>query len=75
VLITGEARRECSWTSAQTAAAPASPWNELGRVYEPVYRLKEEFIDEAFEDVRKRGMELVIPDLACATRIQRRVIR
>ena len=34
----------------------------IGRVYEPVYRLKEEFIDEAFEDVRKRGRELVIPE-------------
>jgi len=34
----------------------------IGRVYEPVYRLKEEFIDEAFEEVRKRGRELVIPE-------------
>jgi superfamily II RNA helicase len=34
----------------------------IGRVYEPTYRLKEEFIEEAFEDVRKRGKELVIPE-------------
>lgn len=34
----------------------------IGRVYEPVYRLKEEFIDEAFDDVRKRGRELVLPE-------------
>jgi len=34
----------------------------IGRVYEPVYRLKDEFIDEAFEDVRKRGRELVISE-------------
>ncbi len=34
----------------------------IGRVYEPVYRLKEELIEEAFEDVRKRGRELVIPE-------------
>ena len=34
----------------------------IGRVYEPVYRLKEELIDEAFGDVRRRGSELVIPE-------------
>ena len=34
----------------------------IGRVYEPVYRLKEEFIEEAFEDVRKHGRELVIQE-------------
>ncbi|MGI9067442.1 MAG: hypothetical protein ACR2HX_13710 [Pyrinomonadaceae bacterium] len=34
----------------------------IGRVYEPVYRMKDEFIDEAFEDVRKRGRELVISE-------------
>jgi ATP-dependent RNA helicase HelY len=32
----------------------------IGRVYSPVYRLKDEFIEEAFEDVRKHGKELVI---------------
>jgi ATP-dependent RNA helicase HelY len=34
----------------------------IGRVYSPGYRLKEEFIEEAFEDVRRRGKELVIPE-------------
>ncbi|MEA2446353.1 MAG: ATP-dependent helicase HelY [Thermoleophilales bacterium] len=34
----------------------------IGRVYEPVYRVKDEFIEEAFEDVRRRGRELVIPE-------------
>jgi ATP-dependent RNA helicase HelY len=34
----------------------------IGRVYAPVYRLKDEFIEEAFEDVRKRGKDLVIPE-------------
>jgi hypothetical protein len=34
----------------------------IGRVYEPVYRIKEEFIEEAFEDVRRRGRELVISE-------------
>ena len=34
----------------------------IGRVYETVYRLKEELIDDAFEDVRKHGRELLIPE-------------
>lgn len=34
----------------------------IGRVYETVYRLKEEFIDDAFEDVRKHARELLIPE-------------
>lgn len=34
----------------------------IGRVYSPVYRLREEFIDEAFDDIRNRGREVVIPE-------------
>src|SRR6267142_4775308 len=34
----------------------------IGRVYAPIYRLKDEFIEEAFEEVRKRGKELFIPE-------------
>jgi superfamily II RNA helicase len=34
----------------------------IGRVYEPTYRLKPEFIEEAFDDVRRRGRELVISE-------------
>jgi superfamily II RNA helicase len=34
----------------------------IGRVYEPVYRVKDESIEEAFEDVRRRGRELVIAE-------------
>lgn len=32
----------------------------IGRVYSPTYRLKEEFIDDAFEEVRTRGRELLL---------------
>ena len=32
----------------------------IGRVYSPTYRLKEEFFEDAFEDVRTRGRELVL---------------
>ena len=34
----------------------------IGRVYSPTYRLKEEFVEEAFEDVRTRGKELVLQE-------------
>ena len=34
----------------------------IGRVYSPVYRLKEEFIEAAFEEMRRRGRELVIAE-------------
>jgi ATP-dependent RNA helicase HelY len=36
--------------------------DRVGRVYSPTYRLKEEFIEDAFADVRQRGKELVIPE-------------
>jgi len=34
----------------------------IGRVYSPSYRLQDEFIEEAFADVRRRGKALVIPE-------------
>ncbi len=34
----------------------------IGRVYSPVYRLKEEQIEAAFEEIRRRGKELVISE-------------
>ena len=34
----------------------------IGRVYSPVYRLKEEFIEDAFAEIRRRGKELVIAE-------------
>ncbi|MEP6569494.1 MAG: hypothetical protein ABJC10_06940 [Acidobacteriota bacterium] len=36
--------------------------DRIGRVYSPVYRQRDEFIDKAFADVRERGSELVIPE-------------
>ncbi|MEP6740933.1 MAG: hypothetical protein ABJB61_00435 [bacterium] len=38
------------------------PLERIGRVYSPVYRLKEELMDEAFEEIRRRGKELVISE-------------
>ncbi len=34
----------------------------IGRVYSPVYRLKDELIEEAFEEIRRRGKVLVIAE-------------
>lgn len=34
----------------------------IGRVYAPSYSLREDRVDEAFEDVRQRGKELIIPE-------------
>jgi ATP-dependent RNA helicase HelY len=34
----------------------------IGRVYSPFYRLKEELIEAAFDEIRRRGKELVIAE-------------
>jgi ATP-dependent RNA helicase HelY len=36
--------------------------DRIGRVYSRSYRLKDDFIKDAFEDVREHGKELVIPE-------------
>ena len=36
------------------------PFERIGRVYSPVYRLREDDIDRAFEEIRERGKELVL---------------
>jgi superfamily II RNA helicase len=36
------------------------PQERIGRVYSPVYRLREEDIEQAFEEIRKRGKELTL---------------
>ena len=38
------------------------PQERIGRVYSPVYRLREEDIERAFEDIRERGRELTLPE-------------
>jgi ATP-dependent RNA helicase HelY len=34
----------------------------IGRVYAPVYRLQEEFIEDAFAEIRRRGKELIMAE-------------
>jgi superfamily II RNA helicase len=36
------------------------PQERIGRVYSPVYRLREQDIENAFEEIRNRGKELVL---------------
>jgi superfamily II RNA helicase len=36
------------------------PQERIGRVYSPVYRLREEDIESAFEEIRERGKELTL---------------
>lgn len=38
------------------------PQERIGRVYSPVYRLREEDIERAFDEIQHRGKELVIPE-------------
>ncbi len=38
------------------------PHERIGRVYSPFYRLREEDIEQAFEEIRTRGRELVLPE-------------
>lgn len=38
------------------------PVERIGRVYSPIYRLREEDIENAFDEIRQRGKELVLPE-------------
>jgi superfamily II RNA helicase len=38
------------------------PQERIGRVYAPVYRLKEEDVERAFDEIRERGRDLTIPE-------------
>src|SRR6185312_10820197 len=38
------------------------PQERIGRVYSPVYRLREHDIEQAFAEIRERGKELVLPE-------------
>jgi ATP-dependent RNA helicase HelY len=38
------------------------PLQRIGRVYAPVYPLREESVEDAFEEIQSRGKELVLPE-------------
>ena len=46
----------------EDGSSASFPQERIGRVYSPVYRLKEEDIERAFDDVRARGPELVLAE-------------
>lgn len=50
----GGVREDGRWTSF--------PFERIGRIYAPVYRLRESDIENAFEEIRERGRELVLPE-------------
>jgi len=46
----------------EDGSSASFPQERIGRVYSPVYRLREEDIENAFEEIRERGRELVLPE-------------
>ncbi|HEU4933296.1 MAG TPA: hypothetical protein VFT48_14530 [Pyrinomonadaceae bacterium] len=46
----------------EDGSSASFPQERIGRVYAPVYRLKEEDIERAFDEIRARGPELVLPE-------------
>ena len=38
------------------------PQERIGRVYSPIYRLREEDVERAFDEIRERGRELVLAE-------------
>lgn len=46
----------------EDGSSASFPQERIGRVYSPVYRLKEADIEKAFDDIRARGPELVMPE-------------
>jgi len=46
----------------EDGSSASFPQERIGRVYSPVYRLREEDIERAFDEIRKRGPELVLAE-------------
>jgi superfamily II RNA helicase len=46
----------------EDGSSASFPQERIGRVYSPVYRLREDEIERAFDDIRKRGPELTLPE-------------
>jgi ATP-dependent RNA helicase HelY len=61
VMVT-EAREGSVRGFREDGSSASFPHERIGRVYSPVYRLREEDIERAFDDIRTRGRELVLPE-------------
>ena len=46
----------------EDGSSASFPQQRIGRVYSPVYRLREHDIERAFEEIRERGKELVLTE-------------
>ena len=46
----------------EDGSSASFPQERIGRVYSPVYRLRDEDIEKAFDEIRQRGRELVLPE-------------
>src|SRR5688500_8499856 len=46
----------------EDGSSASFPQERIGRVYSPVYRLREEDIERGFEEIRERGRELTLPE-------------
>ncbi|HVS83094.1 MAG TPA: hypothetical protein VHE60_15305 [Pyrinomonadaceae bacterium] len=61
VLVTS--RRNGGVTGVREDGRPASfPLERIGRVFAPVFSLREEKIDDAFDEIRARGKELALAE-------------
>ncbi len=61
VIIT-EKRAENVRGIREDGRTASLPLSRIGRVYSPIYRLTADSIEAAFEDVRSRGKDLVLPE-------------
>ena len=46
----------------EDGSSASFPQERIGRVYSPVYRLRDEEVEKAFDEIRRRGRELVLPE-------------
>src|SRR5919106_6363854 len=46
----------------EDGSSASFPQERIGRVYSPVYRLRDEDVENAFDEIRERGRELVLPE-------------
>ena len=46
----------------EDGSSASFPQERIGRVYSPVYRLREEDIERGFEEIRERARELTLPE-------------
>src|SRR6185295_7071054 len=46
----------------EDGSSASFPQERIGRVYSPVYRLREHDIEQAFEEIRERGKALIVPE-------------